>query len=45
MKKELTIRQQNFLDHLVDTGGDPREAATLAGYAENGKSYTHLKMK
>ena len=36
MKKELTIRQQNFLDHLVDTGGDPREAAELAGYAKNG---------
>ena len=36
MKKELTIRQQNFLDHLVDTGGDPREAAELAGYAKHG---------
>ena len=36
MKKELTIKQQNFLDHLVDTGGDPREAAELAGYAKNG---------
>jgi|TARA_R100001244_G_scaffold115564_1_gene85784 hypothetical protein len=36
MKKELTLRQQNFLDHLVDTGGDPREAAELAGYATNG---------
>ena len=36
MKKELTLRQQNFLDHLVDTGGDPREAAELAGYAKNG---------
>ena len=36
MKKELTLRQQNFLDHLVDTGGDPREAAVLAGYAKNG---------
>ena len=36
MKKELTVKQQGFLDHLVDTGGDPREAAVLAGYAENG---------
>ena len=36
MKKELTVKQQGFLDHLVDTGGDPREAAALAGYAENG---------
>jgi|TARA_R110002167_G_scaffold28674_1_gene96143 predicted aspartyl protease len=36
MKKELTTKQQTFLDHLVDTGGDPKEAAKLAGYAENG---------
>ena len=36
MKKEITVKQQGFLDHLVDTGGDPREAAALAGYAENG---------
>ena len=36
MKKELTVKQQGFLDHLVDTGGDPKEAAVLAGYAENG---------
>ena len=36
MKKELTVKQQSFLDHLVDTGGDPKEAAKLAGYSENG---------
>ena len=36
MKKELTVKQQGFLDHLVATGGDPKEAAVLAGYAENG---------
>ena len=36
MKKELTIKQQTFLDHLVDTGGDPKEAARLAGYSKNG---------
>lgn len=36
MKKELTTKQQTFLDHLVDTGGDPKEAARLAGYAKNG---------
>ena len=36
MKKELTVKQQGFLDHLVNTGGDPKEAAVLAGYAENG---------
>ena len=36
MKKELTTKQQTFLDHLVDTGCDHKEAARLAGYAENG---------
>ncbi len=36
MKKELTVKQQTFLDHLVETGGDPKEAARLAGYSKNG---------
>ena len=36
MKKELTTKQQTFLDNLVETGGDPKEAARLAGYSENG---------
>ena len=36
MKKELTTKQQTFLDYLVETGGDPKEAARLAGYAETG---------
>ena len=36
MKKELTIKQQTFLDHLIETGGDPKKAAQLAGYSENG---------
>ena len=36
MKKELTTKQQTFLDDLVQTGGDPKEAAKLAGYSENG---------
>jgi hypothetical protein len=35
MKKELTIKQQSFLDFLVETGGDPKQAAELAGYAPN----------
>lgn len=35
MKKELTVQQTSFLDHLVQTGGDPKKAAELAGYAEN----------
>lgn len=36
MKKELTVKQQTFLDHLIETGGDPKRAAQLAGYSENG---------
>ena len=36
MKKELTVKQQTFLDHLIDTGGEPKKAAKLAGYSENG---------
>ena len=36
MNKELTIKQQSFLDNLVDTGGDLKKAAELSGYAENG---------
>ena len=35
MKKELTTKQQTFLDYLVETGGDPKQAADLAGYAPN----------
>ena len=35
MKKELTVKQQSFLDHLIQTGGDPKQAAELAGYAPN----------
>lgn len=36
MTKELTVKQKDFLDYLVDTGGDPKKAAELAGYAQNG---------
>lgn len=36
MRKELTVKQQNFLDNLMTTGGDLRKAAELSGYAENG---------
>jgi len=31
--KELTVKQQTFLDNLVTTGGDPKKAAELAGYS------------
>ena len=32
--RELTEKQQVFLDSLLHTGGDPKRAAELAGYAE-----------
>ena len=32
--RELTEKQQKFLDNLITTGGDPKIAAELAGYAE-----------
>lgn len=32
MNKELTDKQQSFLEHLVEQGGDPKKAAELAGY-------------
>ena len=32
MNKELTQKQQTFLNHLVEQGGDPKKAAVLAGY-------------
>jgi hypothetical protein len=35
MNKELTTKQQLFLDNLVETGGDPKKAAEIAGYAPN----------
>lgn len=31
--KQLTIKQQSFLDNLTETGGDPKKAAELAGYS------------
>ena len=34
-KKQLTTKQEAFLDHLVSCGGDVKEAASLAGYADN----------
>jgi len=30
--KQLTTKQQSFLDNLTETGGDPKKAAELAGY-------------
>ena len=38
MTKELTQKQQSFLNHLVEQGGDPKKAAVLAGYYQVVKS-------
>tara|TARA_R110001592_G_scaffold357581_1_gene661074 strand:+ start:196 stop:582 length:387 start_codon:yes stop_codon:yes gene_type:complete len=35
MKKELTEKQEDFLGYLVESGGDPKKAAELAGYSGN----------
>ena len=37
-KKEMTTKQQMFLDNLLVCGGDAKRAAEIAGYAEG--SYT-----
>ena len=34
-KKELTVKLQSFLDHLVETNGDAKKSAELAGYSGN----------
>jgi hypothetical protein len=34
-KKELTEKQQSFLDYVVETGGDLKKSAELAGYKSN----------
>ena len=33
--KNLTEKQEAFLGHLVDTGGDFKKSAELAGYSGN----------
>ena len=40
MNKELTTKQQSFLDNLVSCNGNAKQAAELAGYAEG--SYTSV---
>ena len=34
-ERNLTEKQQSFLDNLITTGGNPKEAAELAGYSGN----------
>ena len=38
-KRELTTKQQSFLEHLIDTQGDAKAAAELAGYTSH---YHHV---
>ena len=38
-KRELTDKQKSFLEHLVNTSGDPKKAAELAGYSSH---YHHV---
>ena len=33
--RKLTEKQQSFLDNLIQTGGDPKLSAELAGYSGN----------
>lgn len=33
-EREYTEKQQSFLENLLTTGGDPKQAAELAGYSE-----------
>ena len=40
-KKQLTPKQESFLEHLVETHGDAKKAAELAGY----KSHYHHVVK
>lgn len=39
-KKELTTKQQTFLDNIIPCGGNLRQAAEIAGYAPG--SYTTI---
>ena len=40
MNKEWTLKQKTFLDSLIECGGNAKQAAELAGYAEG--SYTSV---
>ena len=44
-ERVLTDRQQKFLDSLIITGGDPKRAAELAGYAEGSYTYVIKSLK
>ena len=40
-KRELTPKQESFLEHLIECQGDAKKAAELAGY----KSHYHHVVK
>ena len=44
-ERDLTEKQQKFLDGLINTGGDPKKAAELAGYAEGSYSQVIKSLK
>ena len=44
-ERDLTEKQQKFLDGLISTGGDPKKAAELAGYAEGSYSQVIKSLK
>ena len=41
--KQLTIKQESFLEHLLETGGDSKKAAELAGYTTHWSVVKALK--
>ena len=43
--KQLTTKQEAFLDNLVKVGGDPKQAAELAGYSEGSYSSVVKSLK
>ena len=40
-KRNLTEKQQDFLNHLVETNGDFKKSAELAGYQGNHYQVIH----
>ena len=44
-EREYTEKQQCFLDSLFKTGGDPKKAAEMAGYADNSHLQVSIKVQ
>jgi|TARA_R100000656_G_scaffold31739_4_gene27626 hypothetical protein len=43
INKQLTTKQESFLENLIVTGGDPRKAAELSGYTSHWHVVKSLK--